>query len=95
MTKFRFDFQDLIVFVGMRQPANRVALVPVGSIFRSGPPPLFLFLLRLLFLPIFQNDSWCRLLLRLTNNALRRDSEKKGMHSLVVASCACCLCAEE
>ena len=39
MTKFRFDFQDLIVLLGIRPPANRVAYI--GQSFPGRPPVIF------------------------------------------------------
>ena len=43
MTKFRFDFQDLIVLVGiLRQPANRVAYSTCRQYFPERPPVIVL-----------------------------------------------------
>ena len=70
MTKFRFDFQDLIVLLGIRPPANRVAYI--GQSFPGRPPVIFV-LVAFTLLAHCSNDSWCWLLLRFTNNAVRRD----------------------
>ena len=84
MTIFRFDFQDLIVFAGMRQPANRV--VYIGQSFPGRYPVIVLVAFTLL---AHLSERFLKaVLLRFTNNAIRRDLEKRGMHQLQASSCA-------
>ena len=76
MTIFLIDFQDLTIFGGLHQPANRIILVvavagaaavgAAASPFRGGPP-LF-FLLCLLFFPILQTNTGRRLPLQFSIN---------------------------
>jgi hypothetical protein len=56
--------------LGIRPPANRVAYI--GQSFPGRPPVIFV-LVAVTLLAHCSNDSWCWLLLRFTNNAVRRD----------------------